>query len=260
MNDPHVVALEYVIEHGPDIDWSRAAPLDVQEAGFDVRVESGRVTFSFTDHHASEEVARFAVEERYIPEWEFVVGLERGPNVFRLRFDRVEIEDRNPRPGPPTLRADASFGPLTSSANLAPPAPRAFPAPPRRGIKRSPYVDRMYLRYLRHLEGREPLPAMAFFCLTVLEVEHGSRPEAAKRLAISGSFLDRVGDLSTDAGGVVARKAHGRSTPYTPDDERFLKSAVKTMIRRAAEVACNPERNREKITLKTFRRKPGVVR
>ena len=45
MNDPHVVALEYRIEHGPDIDWSRAAPLDVQEDRFDVRVENGRARF-----------------------------------------------------------------------------------------------------------------------------------------------------------------------------------------------------------------------
>lgn len=260
MNDPHVVALEYVIEHGPDIDWSRAAPLDVQGAGFDVRVENGRVSFSFTDHHASKKSARDAVEERYIPEWEFVAGLDRGPNVFKLRFDRAEIEDRNPPDGPPTLKVDASFGALTSNVNLAPPAPRAFPAPPDVRIRRSPDVDSMYQRYLGHLEGREPLPSMAYFCLTVMLLAHGNRRKAAKRLAISDGVLEHIQKLSGGRGGEMARKAAGRNTPYTPEDERVLKSAVKTMIRRAAEVACDPERNRETITLEHFRHKPGISR
>lgn len=52
-NDPHVVALEYRIEHGPDIDWSRAAPLDKEEDRFRVQVGNGRVRFELDGHHAS---------------------------------------------------------------------------------------------------------------------------------------------------------------------------------------------------------------
>ena len=44
MNDPHVVALHYRIEYGPDVvDWSRAAPTDKEEHRFGVRAENGRV-------------------------------------------------------------------------------------------------------------------------------------------------------------------------------------------------------------------------
>ena len=67
MNDPHVVALEYRIEHGPNIDWSRAVPLAREEDRFRVLVETGRVRFEFKDHHASEEEARDALEADYIP-------------------------------------------------------------------------------------------------------------------------------------------------------------------------------------------------
>ena len=143
MNDPHVVALAYRIEHGPGIDWARAVPLHVQEDCFDVRAENGQVRFDLKEHYASEEEARFAVEADYIPNWEFVVGLARGPNAFRLRFDRSEIVDRNPPPGPPTLSVSARAGLPTAKVNLAPPAPPAFPEPPRAAIKRSSDVDSM---------------------------------------------------------------------------------------------------------------------
>ena len=143
MNDPHVVALAYRIEHGPGIDWARAVPLHVQEDCFDVRAENGQVRFDLKEHYASEEEARFAVEADYIPNWEFVVGLARGPNAFRLRFDRSEIVDRNPPPGPPTLSVSARAGLPTAKVNLAPPAPPAFPEPPHAAIKRSSDVDSM---------------------------------------------------------------------------------------------------------------------
>ena len=249
MNDPHVVALEYCIEHGPVIDWSRAAPLNLEENSFDVRAENGRIRFNLKEHYASEDEARLAVEADYIPNWEFHVGLVRGPNTFRLRFDSAEIVDRNPSPGPPTLRAHASFGPITAKADLARPKPRAFPNPPRAGIRRSPDVDSMFRRYMGHLEGREPLSTMAYFCLTVLEQKEGGRSKAAARFGISENVLERIGKLSSTKGGPSARKAIGSSAPHTPEEERYLKSAVQTLIRRAAEVEFGPDPKRETITL-----------
>ena len=250
MNDPHVVALHYRIEHGPDvIDWSRAAPLDKEEHRFRVQAESGRVRFELKEHYASEEAARFAVEADYIRNWEFVVGLARGPNAFALRFDRSEIVDRNPPSGPPRLSAHATFGGLTASANLAPPTPHAFPEPPPAAIKRSPDIDSMYQHYLRHLGGGERLPGMAYFCLTKLEQMAGGRDAAAVRFGISKKVLRRIGELSTNKGGASARKAVGHAVPHTPEEERFLKSAIKTVIRRAAEVEYGPDPSRPKITL-----------
>ena len=249
MNDPHVVALEYRIEHGPDIDWSQAAPVDKAEDRFDVHAENGHVRFELKEHHASEESARYAVEACYIPNWEFDVGLVRGPNTFSLRFDRSEIKDRNPPSGPPTLSAHARTGVPTSTVNLAPPRPPSFPEPPRVPIKRSPNVDSMYRRYLRHLEGGEPLAGMAYYCLTTLEQMAGGRDAAALQFGISKALLRRIGDLSTNKGGASARKAIGRTAPHTPDEERFLKSAVRTVIRRAAEVAYRPAANCNQINL-----------
>ena len=249
MNDPHVVALEYRIEHGPDvIDWSRATPLDKDEDCFRVRAENGRVRFEIKEHYASEAAARSAVEAHYIPNWEFVAGLARGPNAFTLCFDRSEIVDRNPPPGPPPLSAHARTGGITSSANLAPPTPPAFPETPHVAIKRNPDIDSMYQRYLGHLEGREPLSGMAYFCFTVLQRMGGGRTDAARHFGVSNNVLDRIRTLSAYKGGANARKEDGRRAPYTPEEERFLRSAIRTLIHRAAEVACGPNPRRRKIT------------
>ena len=135
MNDPHVEALEYSIQHSPDIiNWSSAAPMHVQEKGFDVRAENGRVRFEFKSHYASELKARFAVEESYIPNWEFDVGLTRGPNAFALRFERSVIVDLHPPSGPPPLRVSARAGYPTVRVNLAPPRPQS--ALVRRRVRR----------------------------------------------------------------------------------------------------------------------------
>lgn len=251
MNDPHVVALHYRIEHGPDvIDWSQANPLDKEEDSFRVQAGNGRVRFELKEHYASEEAARFAVEADYIPNWEFIVGLERGPNAFTLRFDRSEIVDRHPPPGPPALRGLATIGPFKAVGRLAPPAPSAFPEPPPADIKRSPDVDSMYSRYLGHLEGREPLPGMAYFCLTVFESMAGdSSSKAARHFGVSKNILRRVRKLSAYKGGAGARKQDGRDAPYTPDEERFLRSVIRTLMRRAAEVEHGQDPCRREITL-----------
>ena len=249
MNDPHVAALEYRIEHRPDVvDWSRAAPLDREEGGFRVCAGNGRVRFEFKEHHASQEAARFAVEAHYIPNWELLAGLALGPDAFTLRFDRSEIVDRNPPPGPPPLHVQFRSGTPTINVKIAPRAPPAFPEPPPTDIERSPDVDSMFSRYLGHLQGREPLACMAYFCLTVLEQTQGGRHNAARHFAISNKVLDRIGRLCAK-GGADARKYTGAKTPYTPEEERFLKSAIETLIRRAAEVEHGPDPSRPKITL-----------
>ena len=73
MNDPHVEYLEYRIEHGPGIDWSKATPVNFAGAGIAVEVDNQRVRFRFTTHHSSEAGARTATEQNwtatYNPDW-----------------------------------------------------------------------------------------------------------------------------------------------------------------------------------------------
>jgi len=255
MNDPHVVALEYRIEYRPEcVDWSGANPLDMRDDRFHLRAEDGRVRFELKAHYATEEAARASVEADYISNWEFEVGLTRGRGAFRLRFDHCELVDRDPAPGPPALGIQASSGVPTVRAELAPPRPPEFPKPPHVAIRRSPDVDSMYHRFLGYLEGREPLSGMAYFCSTVFQCMGKGHGGATKRLGVSRKVLKCIRKLSSHKGGASARKEDGRDKPYTLGEERFLESAIKILIRRAAEVEKGPDPSRTKITRADIRR------
>ena len=246
MNDPHVVALQYRIEHGPGIDWSKASPLHVREDAFDVRIEDQQVRFTMKAHFATESEARNFLED-YIRNWELEVALTRGPNAFRLRFEQSSLIDRNPAPHAISLRAQISVEHVRANVDIAPPAPPSYPQPPT-GIKRSPDVGSMFHRYAGYREGREPLASMAYFCLTVLEESawhkvrnaNGKRDAAARWYGIPKNDLERVAKLCTIKGGAEARKAEGIGSQLTPQEKRYIESAVVAFIRRGAAVAFDP--------------------
>src|SRR4051794_9739062 len=102
MNDPHVVALHYVIIVGPDCDFDKAPPLKHQEAAFDVEVAGRDATFTMKQHFATADEARFAVQP-FVDAWNVTSGLDKDPSAFRLEFNRAELEhfqlnpDRIPR-------------------------------------------------------------------------------------------------------------------------------------------------------------------
>ena len=98
MNDPHVVALIYGIEHCASVDYEEAEPFVREEPAFRLEVKDKKARFELKDHYAEESAARESIEE-YIRVWEFDACLNKGPGSFKLRFDESEIEDRNPTPG-----------------------------------------------------------------------------------------------------------------------------------------------------------------
>ena len=169
MNDPHVVALWYRIEHGDSLDYGKVQPLDHVETGFRVKAEQGRVCFEFKNHYATEDAAREAIED-YIRVWEFDAGLQGGPDSFKLTFDRAQITDRKPPPPVPGVvvltAAVSSTRARTTTAKLV--VGRNYPSPPS-GLRLTPDVQTMYDRFQGYRLGREPLASMAYFCVTVLE-------------------------------------------------------------------------------------------
>ena len=166
MNDPHVAVLIYKIEHGDSIDYSKAKPLDHEEAGFRVKITNGQVCFKFKDHYASVDEAREAIGD-YIRSWEFDAGLREGPNRFKLKFDQSQIEDRNPTPGAVSIGTPIRFS-FTVSEPTVTLSPACYPPPPS-GLKLTPDVQTLYDRYVGYLQGREPLTTLAYLCLTILE-------------------------------------------------------------------------------------------
>ena len=258
MNDPHVVALHYDIQHRRSLDYGKASPLGRSESAFDVHVEHKKARFTMKEHHATEEGACAAVEE-YIRAWEFEATLQHGPDAFKLRFDYADIEDRKPTPGLVVLRARPARFAVSIDTPRVTVSPPSYPSPPSTALTRSPDVESMFTRYVGYREGKEPLVGMAYFCLTVLKASEGPKSGAERDIAkfygIRPKVLSELRRLSSSKGGTEARKATGIGHDLNQQERRFLEDAVKAIIRRAAEVAHDSSMPRAMIALSDL---PGL--
>ena len=259
MNDPHVVALHYTVEHGNSVRYQNACPLSLETPEFHLTLEDNNVRFVLKEQYADEDEARKA-SEPFVRCWEFVAGLRSGPGQFKLRYERAEIVDQNPSPptSPSTLgiwnlRGNIRIPAPTLSARITYESPR-YPAPPSECIINpdDPDVATMYHRYERYRLGREPLPTMAYFCLTVLESKFQSRQNAARKCRIDVQILHTIGELTDKKGGDEARKAKGSGKDLTRQEKRFLKKAIEETIFRAAQVAADESQCLPTITLATL--------
>ena len=250
MNDPHVVALNYRIDHGETIDYSRAKPLEREEPGFRLTVKNRKVRFELKKHYATEQQAKEAIGE-YIRVWEFDATLKHGNSEsFRLVFETPEIIDRRPTPGRTSMagRLTAEFSAGTPNLQRQ---PRAYPEPPS-DIALNPDARTMHQRYLGYRSGREPLASMANFCLTVLAAStgkrNGSRPAAARMYNVDKQILAKIGELSAHRGGADARKAAGVAMEFSSEERHFLDRALKAIIRRVAQREHTPQGDLPKIS------------
>lgn len=203
-------------------------------------------------HYATKTGALEAVEG-YIHAWEHLAALQYGPNEFKLVFDGAEIEDRNPMPGV----VYASAKPVRVKVSLSEPTVHvsrgAYPQPPSTKMEFSSDVKLMFDRYVGFRARREHLTGLANFCLTILEKSVQAKKErrsaAAKHYDIEYKVLDEVGRLCSQKGGAEARKAQGVEQELNGQERQFLEEAVKAIIRRAAEVAGDPNASRDRIEL-----------
>ena len=242
MNDPHVAALLYNVEHKPSVDYQPTARLAHEEAKFRVTITHKEVRFELKDHHATEESARRVVDQ-YIRLWEFSAGIANGPGTFTLKFKKAEIVDRKPTPG--VIEPTAVGWHFTAGSCVITISRPDYPPTPS-GIELSPNVQTMYDRLMNYRAEKEPLPSVANFCLTVLEHEAShlgqrekeSRRQAAARIySIDFAVLDKIGNLTANKGGpTAARKADGVHHNLTDREIRFLEKAVQKIILRAAQI------------------------
>ena len=256
MNDPHVVALNYKIEHHSSVDYDKASPLVHSEDAFEICVESDNVRFVMKTHYATTSEALAAVAD-YIHAWEHLAALQYGPHQFNLVFDRPEIEDRDPTPGDVHAIANTAYERISiidqATAHLS---RGEYPRPPTRKMNFSGEAELMFQRYVRYRARREYLTGMANFCLTVLEGsvqnDQGRRKAAARRYDIEYKILDEIGRLCSQKGGAEARKAQGIDQDLNGPEQAFLEEATKAIILRTAEVAADPDGARDTIALSDF--------
>ncbi len=114
-----------------------------------------------------------------------------------------------------------------------------YPAPPNH-FAMSPDVETLLLRLRGHERGKEPLAAMAYFCLTVVEARAGGqkplRRHAARTLNIEYDILKCIGKLTSGehGDGTSSRKYAAGQQPLPPRDVRWLETAVRRVIQQVA--------------------------
>ncbi len=255
MNDPHVVALKYSIEHDGTVKYDDAQPITCERPEFSINIADRQVHIEFNTHFATEDAALKAVD-LYIRSWELGAALIGRPGQFNLRFQSSTIVDRDPPPrisGRHRIGANFRFGSSSMCVAVSKVSPRPYPPPPSEITldPNDPNVLTMYSRFKGYLDKRETLAGMAYFCLTMLESHLcNNRKCAARTHAISLKVLRKIGELCTERGGrSSARKATGIDKELTSQERLFLVEAVKAIIRRAAEVALDPKPARPKITM-----------
>lgn len=264
MNDPHVAALYYRLEHDDSVDYDSAPLLDGADSLLTFRLDNRQLTVIPKDHYANEEDAKDAVED-FIRGWEFDAAVESGSSTFRFRYKRAEIIDLHPEPSPTgstKLIAKAGFPAFKGSLQIR--SRRvSYPKPPT-GPKRNPeneVAQGILSRLERFFQGRETLGTVAYFAVTALEdgaegTETDDRKRAARYYKVSKKVLSKVAGLADGKGGSEARKYKGntKDNEYTDDEKRFLVRTVQAFARRAAEAGENPPSRLEKITVETLRR------
>ncbi len=244
MNDPHVSVLVYRVRHDETVNYDKVSQLAYETASFKISVKGGEAHFEMKEHFATVQQA-LEVLGPFIRQWEFAAALDRGPGEFELVFLDAVVEDRKPTPGVVDVARQETF---KVGDSFSPVFVRGYPEPPT-NVAMNTDVEAMALHYSRYREGKETLAAMAYFCLTVLQRAAGGRHAMPTKFGIEVTVADTLGHLVTEMGGAEARKDDGRSHEFTADERNWIEQATKRMIRRAAEIAHDPDAAASQITM-----------
>jgi hypothetical protein len=230
LRDPHVVALQYRLETEPNLTFENPPPVDDERDAFHLRLENGFAVFQLNHHFSKVEDARGAVDP-YLRAWEIDAALASGQPEIRFIFGHADVVDRNPPPpgsygvvAVEDVVAISAVGSVTVRVGR-----KQYPPPPRQ-FQVSPDVETLWQRYEGYLRGKEPLPAMAYFCLTMIEALAGRRKKAAKWLHISRTVLKMLGNLTSTRGDEKMARKVEKGRPLTPMSDRekaWIEAAIK---------------------------------
>lgn len=240
MRDPHVEWLLYRMESAPTTIFENPPAVELETPDFRLTLRNAEARFYMKSHYATLDEAQITVAP-FLRAWEMDIGLTIRPGEVRFVYENCSIIDRNPLQsgenqivGLRGIASCAAFGVGTLTLSRS-----AYPEPPKL-FKVTPTVETLWQRYEGFVAGQEPLSAMAYFCLTVIESTVGQsarRRSAAKRFNIGYDVLCKLGELTEKRGDAkTARKMDSNLIPHTNQELKWIEAAVKAIIRRVAEV------------------------
>lgn len=252
MNDPHVQTLRFRLRTQEDTSYKQdAAPVIYETTAFKATLENGMLIMSMKEHFTNSGAA-FSRVQKYLRSWEVLAGVNLGPGNLRFEFDGAEIIDLAPTPGGSQLVSDsAAFGITMSGISPTHVVMNQYPAPPTKFLA-DPIAEVLWKRYARFKRDGEPLTSMGYFCLSVIQADAGNRKKASVKFVIHIDVLDKLGELTSDAGDdTEARKRDNFSTylPLTEKQRTWIEAAVRMLIIRVGEFAANPTAGHKQITM-----------
>ncbi|MCL5107333.1 MAG: hypothetical protein M1401_00360 [Chloroflexi bacterium] len=251
MIDPHVVSLQYKLVTSESLTFRNPSPVEQETEEFRMRLADGIVTFETKEHYPSAEDAKKRLVE-YLRAWEITGGLALGSEV-RFSFQSAKVIDRAPSP-PGIHSVHVSNGAITFSATLSVSIERqSYPEPPMH-FKVSQDVETLWFRYHGWQFGREPLQAMAYFCLSVLEwrardavqqagLKVKPRRYIAETYSSEEGVVSEFGRLVSTVGNMqTARKLeHGHDLrALTGQETQWIEALIKRLILRLGEYEHDP--------------------
>jgi hypothetical protein len=239
VNDPHVVSLTYRLEVGENLHFNNPPRLNHETEHFTVVLENGALVVAMKEHHPTVKSAQERVGP-FIRSWELDNELQYGANAMRFVYETAELIDRNPPPPGAFRGIQAADGISVSVAGVAAKmsvGKAAYPPPPSTFVA-SPDVITLWNRFQGYREGKEPLPAMAYFCLTVLEARGNGRTGAAKLYQVHEGVLRKLGELTSHRGDdTTGRKFLPTRPPLTPQEAGWVEDVMRALVRRVGEHA-----------------------
>jgi hypothetical protein len=201
MNDPHVQTLRFRLRSDHGVSYKDdAPPISYETLTFKATLHQGLLSMSMKPHFATPGEAIHAV----IPDlrsWEITTSLRFGPGAFRFEFDGAEVIERTPfLPGSRHVHSGSGSGGAVAGGFAGIHMIMSeYPAPPTH-FKADPNVEVLWDRYTRFRRGGEPLTGMGYFCLSVIQADAGGRQKAATKFAIRVNVLNKLGELTSEAG------------------------------------------------------------
>jgi hypothetical protein len=240
VRDPHVTRLQFEIRPEKGTSYENPEPLTFENplGQFDAR--DGKLLVEPVDHFADETAARSIIEP-FLRSWEIETDLDANPGTIRFRFQSADVIDRDPPPPGSDLSIQLVGESLLITGGTIETliTRRKYPQPPT-AFEATVDVARAHARWLDYRAGREPLPSMGYFVLTLVETAAGSRKNAAGVFQIHSRVLDKLGELvSTRGGPATARKAPsgGLFQELTGAEQAWLEQAVRKLVKRLGEHA-----------------------
>jgi len=253
MRDPHVQSLRYRLEVNEACGrLENPPPLEHKTDAYRMWLENGVLTVELKEHHANVESARRRVEND-LRAWELDAALERDQVWLKFVHDGTgtRIVDRETsEPGHTGAVGNIVLGDIAVAgvAKAEPPVFKEYPKPPA-VFEASIEVEVMVQRYGRAVFDDSQMLSFGYACLSWLEGStgltgrQGARNESVRRYRIERNVLDALGDFVSERGGLQeARKLDANATlrPLTPDENTWVRAALKVLIRRKAAYDHDP--------------------